>query len=156
MPESPAEVPEGFALLEAGGGYFRQLGPVYIRREGAGAVVGLRIAEQHLNMGGVAHGGMLTTVADSALGINISLARGKRGGQVTVTLSADFLASARRGEWMEAHVEVTRLGRTLAYANCELRAGERRILRASGVFAFVDRPLPPGTPTLADLPLDDG
>lgn len=144
MPEPETGIPEGFEPLDRGGAYFRQLGPVYMRREGDGGVIALRVSEQHLNRQLITHGGMLMTFADSALGINMALARGtRRAGQVTVSLSADFLAPARVGDWLEAHVTVTRVGQRMGYASCDLRAGTRHVLRSSGVFAFHDRPLPP-------------
>jgi uncharacterized protein (TIGR00369 family) len=148
----------GFELLRRGGPYFQQLGPIWWRPTASGGrMLLLRIAGHHINMQGVAHGGMLTTLADGALGINISLARGKRGGQVTVSLTADFLSSARLGDWLEAHATVTRCGRTLAYANCELKVGARQVLRSSAVFAFVDRPLPELAPAqAAEPPISDG
>lgn len=165
MPE-PAIVPDesfhpeqaGFERLQRGGPYFQALGAIWWRpTAGGGRLLLLRIAESHINMQGVAHGGMLTTVADGALGINISLARGKRGGQVTVSLTADFLSSARLGDWLEAHTTVTRVGQRMAYASCDLKVGERHILRSSAVFAFVDRPLPdPGRTAGAESPLSDG
>jgi len=52
-----------------------------------------------------------------------------------VSLSTDFLAAARLGDWVEAHVEIERLGQRMAFASCRLRAGERVLLRASGAFA---------------------
>ena len=154
-PAQEPGIPEGFRRLEAGGPYFRQWGPAYLRlaADGKSAVLGLRVAAQHLNVQGLSHGGMLTTVADSALGMNLSLARGRRGGQVTVSLSADFLSAAREGDWLEAHVVITRMGRRLAYANCDLRVGERHVLRSSAVFAFVDRAPPDAGPL---PPLQDG
>ena len=147
-------VPAGFKRLRLASPYMSLLGPIYIRREEQGpAVIALPLAPQHLNIQGVAHGGMLTTLADSALGINISLARGRRGGQVTVSMTADFLSSAREGDWLEAHVVITRMGRQLAYANCDLKVGERHVLRSSAVFAFVDRALPQSS---GEPPLQDG
>ena len=73
MPESDpnafvadvAEVPPGFSPLQVGGAYFQQLGPVYARRVDAGGVViALRVADRHLNIQGITHGGMLVTLAD--------------------------------------------------------------------------------------------
>lgn len=157
-PDPAPGVPAGFQRRVSGGPYFRALGDIYWRPldDGGGAVIALRVAESHLNIQGFAHGGMLTTLADGALGTNIALVRaqrgGERGGQVTVSMTADFLASARLGDWLEAHVTVTRLGQRLAYANCDLKVGERHILRSSAVFAFVDRPLPPA----AQAQLSDG
>ena len=154
QPDEPG-IPDGFRRLQIASPYMSLLGPIYIRREtDDAAVIGMRVAPQHLNIQGVTHGGMLATVADSALGINISLARGRRGGQVTVSMTTDYLSSAREGDWLEAHVVITRMGRQLAYASCDLKAGERHVLRASAVFAFVDRPLPQ-TPS-GEPPLQDG
>jgi uncharacterized protein (TIGR00369 family) len=148
------DMPEGFVPLAFGGPYFRALGPMHGRRqEGGGLIIGLRIAESHLNIQGFTHGGMLTTLADGALGLNLAIARGQRGAQVTVSLTADFLSSARLGDWLEARVAITRMGQRLAYANCDLMVGSRQVLRSSAVFAFVDRPLPGGPaalPSLAD------
>ena len=153
----PGVIPEGFVPLQAGGPYFRQLGPVYTRRlDAGGVIVALRIAESHLNIQRVAHGGMLTTLADGALGINIALARGRRGGQVTVSLTADFLSGARLGDWLEAQVVITRMGQRLVYASCDLRVGERHVLRSSAVFAVVDRPPPVIAPEGIEPPLNDG
>jgi uncharacterized protein (TIGR00369 family) len=156
-PSDPTPVPEGFLPLEAGGPYFRQLGPIFGRRlDAGGVIVALRVAESHLNIQHVAHGGMLATLADGALGINIALARGRRGGQVTVSLTADFLSGARLGDWLEAHVVVTRMGQRLAYASCDLKVGARHVLRSSAVFAVVDRPPPPPGPEGSEPPLNDG
>lgn len=149
-----AGIPAGFQRLKIASPWMSLLGPVYVRhREGEPTVIGLRIAPQHLNIQGVAHGGMLTTLADNAFGIGISLARGRRGGQVTVSLTADFLSSVHEGEWLEAHVLITRMGRKLVYASCDLKAGERHVLRSSAVFAFVDRPIPTVD---GEAPLQDG
>lgn len=153
----PDDVPEGFAPLDAGGPYMRGLGQLYFRRrEDGNPVIGLRVLESHLNVQGMTHGGMLTTVADGALGIGIAMARGKRGAFVTVSLTADFLSSGRLGDWLEAHVAITRMGQRMAYANCDLKVGTRHVLRASGVFALTDRPLPAPLPGASEPPLTDG
>lgn len=160
-PETP-EIPAGFTPLQRGGGnWFASLGPCFVAPGDNGSkVLGLRIDARHINVQGVAHGGMLTTLADSALGMNIFIARsrkaaqagGQAGGQVTVSLTADYLASVREGDWLQAHVHITRLGQRLAYANCDLRSGSRHVLRCSAVFAFVDRPAPPAAPATVPAP----
>lgn len=134
-------IPLGFDLMPVGGPYFQALGPVYLKRtpEG-GAVVALRIEHKHTNIAGMTHGGMLATLADGAFGINLAMLRNRRGGQVTVNLNADYLSSAYPGDWLEAHVQVRRMGRQLAFADCLLKVGERVVLRSNAVFAFVERP----------------
>ena len=132
------QVPEGFKALRRGSSRFlSSLGTLYAKHEGNGVVIGLRIDERHLNTRGVAHGGMLVTLADSALGIVIAMARTPPYPMVTVNLTADFAEVARAGDWVEARVDIQKMGKRLAFANCHLWVGEKRILRASGIFAHV-------------------
>lgn len=129
-------VPKGFEKLNRGGPYFVALGPVYERNiNEQEAVFGLHIRSDHLNGNGIAHGGMLATLADSFLGIAILRAHPDKR-TATVSLTTDFMEAARPGEWVEASVEIHRSGGRLTFAVCSLYVGERRILRASGVFAM--------------------
>jgi len=134
----PAPIPEGFKLVNRGGPFIAMLGPLYYRkREQGTSVIALRIEERHLNIRGIAHGGMLVTLADSALGIALSMSRTPPQPMVTVNLTTDFVDSAHPGDWVEAHVDIQRVGKRMAFANCYLHVGEKRILRASGVFALM-------------------
>ncbi|MBK4736361.1 PaaI family thioesterase [Noviherbaspirillum pedocola] len=136
-PAAFPDVPDGFEPLQRGGPWFGQLGPVYARPAGETAIIiGLRLDERHLNVRGVAHGGMLMTLADSALGIAVHQAVALKG-LATVSMSCDFLEPAGPGAWMEAHVELGRIGARMAFASCHLVVNGRRILRASGVFALM-------------------
>jgi uncharacterized protein (TIGR00369 family) len=147
-------VPEGYRRLLVTGPFFQLIGPVYLKkREEGGAVIAVRVEHKHLNVQGITHGGMLATVADGALGINVSLARGRRAAQVTVALTVYYLSGAREGDWPEAHAKVTRQGKQLAYASCDLMVGDRQVLRSSAVFALREKPVP-GAP--AEGTLQDG
>jgi len=54
---------------------------------------------------------------------------------VTASLTVDFAGSAKVGEWIETRVDIQRLGKTMGFANAYLHVNERRIVRASAVFA---------------------
>ncbi len=132
--------PAGFKRLKAGGPYFVQLGPTFYRLpDDGGIITGIRITEAHSNMQGIAHGGMVMTVADGALGVALAIERRKRGGQVTVSMSSEFLSSARIGDWLEAHARVTRLGGRLAFLECKLSVEDRTVMRAQAIFSVSDR-----------------
>ncbi|TMA22465.1 MAG: PaaI family thioesterase [Deltaproteobacteria bacterium] len=146
--EEAGSVPEGFTRIERGGHFLASLGPLYAKKVEHGLVVAMRIEEKHLNTRGIAHGGMLVTLADSALGIAVAnhgreraLSEGAPEAPprsfVTVNLSVDFIASAHEGDFVEAHVGIEKVGARLAFATCFLHVGKRRVLRASGVFATV-------------------
>lgn len=143
------EIPAGYHVLPLGSPFVMQFGPLYARHEGKTLVIGLRIQPHHLNLHSNAHGGMLLTLADTALGINLSQSHNPPLPMVTANLSSEFLAPARLGEWLEAHVEILRVGSRLGFADCRLRVGERLVMRASGTFAVVR-----GVPATATVPSD--
>jgi uncharacterized protein (TIGR00369 family) len=132
-----AQVPPGFERLQRGGPYVAALGPLYFRRDGGSVVIAMRIEERHTNMRGIAHGGMLSSLADCALSMGIALSCDDKHSFVTVNLSTDFVEAARPGDWVEGHIDIQRVGQRFAFANCYLAVGEKRILRASGVFAVM-------------------
>ncbi|HEY6911417.1 MAG TPA: PaaI family thioesterase [Myxococcales bacterium] len=134
----PLDIPQGFkALQRFNSPFLSSLGQLYARKDGENLIIALRIEQKHLNTRGLAHGGMLVTLADSALGIVIASMRTPPKPMVTINLTTDFADAAREGDWVEARVDVQKFGRRLAFASCHLWVGERRILRASGIFAHV-------------------
>lgn len=139
----PLPIPEGFREIHRAGAFLTMLGPLYYKKDAQGrSIIAMRIADKHLNIREIAHGGLLATLADSALGIAVSRTSDPPLAMVTVSLTTDFVDSAKRGDWVEAHVDIQRIGKRMAYANCFLHVGEKRILRASGVFAL----MPPHKP----------
>jgi acyl-coenzyme A thioesterase 13 len=132
-------VPAGYQPFVLNSPFLRHIGPVFQCHSDNQHSLGLRVASHHCNALGFAHGGLLMTLADVALG-NISALPGGTPPCVTVSMSCEFAAVAREGDWVEASVEVMKLGGALVFANCYLSVGEQRIARASGVFKLVRRP----------------
>jgi acyl-coenzyme A thioesterase 13 len=135
------DIPPGFTPLFRSSPFLEMIGPFYQRREGDGLIIGLRVAAHHTNTRGRAHGGLLMTMADIALGYNAAfLGAEKAPGAVptalltTVNLSIDFVGSARLGDWVEVRVDIQKVGHRLAFANAYLSVGSERIARASAVF----------------------
>jgi acyl-coenzyme A thioesterase PaaI-like protein len=44
------------------------------------------------------------------------------------------VGAAKLGDWIEAHADVQKVGRSMAFANCYFMVNDKRIVRASGVF----------------------
>jgi len=127
-------VPEGFEPLFRTSPFLDLAGPFYGKKSADGLVVGLRVAEKHCNTRGSAHGGLLSTLADVALGYNAAFGGDRPVAMVTASLSIDFAGQAKLGDWLEARVDVQKVGRSLAFANAYLHVGDNRIARASAVF----------------------
>jgi uncharacterized protein (TIGR00369 family) len=143
MSELP--VPEGFQPIKRLAPFLDMIGPIYVKSVGKSRIVAVRVAEKHLNMRRIAHGGMLVSLADSALGINLSYYSDPPKAMVTVNLTTDFLEPAKLDDWLEAHVQIQRMGMHLAFASCNLLVGTKTVLRASGVFFILhlgEAPMP--------------
>jgi uncharacterized protein (TIGR00369 family) len=110
------------------------IGPVYCRGAASDLVLGLRVQDKHCNTRGSVHGGALATLADIALGYALSYSTEPPTPAVTANLTLDFAGSAKAGDWLEAHVDIQKLGKRLAFANCYISADGARIVRASAVF----------------------
>jgi acyl-coenzyme A thioesterase PaaI-like protein len=133
--------PEDFEPLFRTSPFTETVGPLYYRKGSNPLVLGLRILEKHTNARGFAHGGVLLTLADIALGYGLAFREDPPAALITASLSADFAGSAKIGDWIEAHVDIQKSGNRLAFANAYLMVGRERILRASAVFARTGGPL---------------
>jgi len=134
-----AEAPEGFRLIPRSSPFNELVGPLYERRDGDAVSIGVRIETKHANSRGSCHGGMLATLADLALGYAMLAHTGGKGGFVTAHLAVDYAGAAKLGDWVESVVEIQRMGARLAFANCYLVAGGKRIVRASAIFARAEK-----------------
>jgi acyl-coenzyme A thioesterase 13 len=132
-------VPAGFQLIPRLSPFNALVGPLYERRSGDEVAIGVQIDEKHANSRGICHGGMLATLADLALGYSMLAQSGGTGDFVTAHLAIDYAGAARRGDWVESQVEIQRVGARLAFANCYLVAGGKRIVRASAIFARAEK-----------------
>lgn len=129
--------PEGFSEMRPFGGFHELVGPLYMAKRDGRIVVGLRMAPRHANAVASMHGGMLLTLVDTALTVAAMRAAPKGQYAVTSTLTSDFIAPARDGDWVEAEVEVLRAGRSVIYLQCLVRKDGpdgKLLLRASASF----------------------
>ncbi len=129
-----ADIPAGFTLFTRSSPYLDLVGPLYMKHEAGTLVLGVRIEERHCNRRGVAHGGLLVTLADLVLGYSSGQSEDPPKPLATINLSADFAGSARVGDWVEARADVQKVGRSVAFASCYINVGRERIVRASAVF----------------------
>jgi uncharacterized protein (TIGR00369 family) len=126
--------PAGFAP-ESIGPFADHAGPFHA---GAGGeVLGVRVAERHLNRAGTVHGGLLATLVDAAIGRAVRASAGQAGA-ATVSLTTDYLGPAGPGDWLEARTAVDRAGGRLAFVDCTVRCGDRDVVRARAVYALLD------------------
>ncbi len=128
--------PPGFEPLFRSSPFLDHLGPFFMRRNADTTfVVGLRVLPCHANGRGGAHGGLLMTLCDIALGYGTSSSTRPPPMLTTASVTTDFAGAAGIGDWIEAHVDVHKVGGRLAFANCYVMRDGERIVHASAVFA---------------------
>jgi len=117
--------------------------PLYSRKTEAAVMLGFRSGPAHANSRGFVHGGMISALADAAMGL--SCGHGLAGGAslVTVSLALDFLRSAQLGQWVEIAPKVNQLGSTLCFAEAEITADGAPCAKAHATFRVVRRNPPP-------------
>lgn len=96
--------------------------------------LGFRVEPRHCNRLNWCHGGMVSTMCDTALGINANLHAGIENVTPTVSLSVDFIRGARLGEWVESRVRILRMTASLVFVDGLLRTECGVTARANGVF----------------------
>ena len=136
--------PDGFKPLFRTSPFLDHNGPFFYRENADGTfVIGLRIRPEHANARGGCHGGLLMTICDIALGYRTTRSQTPSPMLTTASVTTDVAGSAKVGDWVEAHVDVHKVGGRLAFANCYLVCNGERIVHASAVFARTgDRSLP--------------
>ncbi|MBA4007197.1 MAG: esterase [Erythrobacter sp.] len=128
----PSFEPAGFTP-----GFLDHGGPYYLGAQMEGVrVVGLLICPHHINYRDAAHGGVISTFADVALSHAVYDAERPRLAPSTVTLTVNYLAGAKLGDWLEARVRIDRLGGRTAYTSGGIWRGEEQVATMSGVFAI--------------------
>jgi acyl-coenzyme A thioesterase 13 len=94
-----------------------------------------KVEERHTNASGGAHGGMLSTFADLALGYAAALSTDPPTRLHTVSLTIDFIRAVAVGETLTATPQVLRVGRRLGHASAVVFANDVPVARASATFA---------------------
>jgi acyl-coenzyme A thioesterase 13 len=142
MDEDASPLP-GFAPLFRSSPFLETVGPFFYRKDPDGTfVVAVRVLAKHANARGAAHGGLLLTLLDIALGYRAAFSQDPPAALTTASLSADFAGSPKLGDWVEAHVDVQKVGSRLAFANAFLVVNGERLVRANAVFSRGSGALP--------------
>jgi len=135
-----SDVPPGFEVFRNQVGFSGHVGPFYVRKpiNGHTLAFGFRVLPQHINQGGVVHGGMLVTFIDHALGAMVFTGAGRKPCS-TISLDCNFVSPARLGDWVECTGEVVRATSSVMFMEGRLRVGERTLLQAKGIWKVLDK-----------------
>lgn len=97
----------------------------------------LQLKEHHMNNGGRVHGGVLTSLADTAAGVAVRTVRPEGKLSATTDLSISFIRPPI-GKFLEAHAEVIHAGKRLFRTEIAIYCEEKLIAKTNATFMLVD------------------
>lgn len=113
--------------------------PLFSRRADGVVEIGFRADRPHANGRGFVHGGLISALADNAMGLSCAERLGGAASLVTVSLALDFLGSANLGDWVQVEPKLNRLGSTLCFAEAVVTADGAPCAKAHATFRVVRR-----------------
>jgi uncharacterized protein (TIGR00369 family) len=124
--------------------------PLYSRIVDGVVILATWIRTAHCNGKGFLHGGVISSLADNAMGLSAIESLKLHGGEgskagLTVNLSVNCLAPAQIGQWLEVVPRVLKIGRSMAFVDALIQADSQPISGANAIFRFYDT-----TPAIGD------
>ena len=134
--ETQVAPPEGFSRHYRQSPVTDPWEPLYSRKDAGVVSIGFQAAAAHANGRGFVHGGLISALADNAMGLTCVETLGDVSGLVTVSLAVDFLGSANLGQWVEITPKVNRAGGRLCFAEALVTADGEPCAKAHATFSL--------------------
>tara|TARA_B100000579_G_scaffold432721_1_gene450089 strand:- start:316 stop:705 length:390 start_codon:yes stop_codon:yes gene_type:complete len=96
----------------------------------------IKVLENCLNTGGIAHGGFIATIADTGMGNAAHIAAGNKR-CVTINLDIKFISAGKLNEELMGKVKVLKKTRTLVFITSEIFGSEKIVATASGTWKIL-------------------
>jgi acyl-coenzyme A thioesterase PaaI-like protein len=137
MTDKAAEklISDGWTMVETTG-FINLVGPLWQRMMDGEPEYAVVAQDKHHNRRGLVQGGLLMTFADRACGMTARFVSGKPT-MATVQLDVHFVDAGKIGEILMARPRVIRTTRSLVFVSTEVRANNRTIIMANGVFKIL-------------------
>ena len=122
---------------EANQGYMEHNGGLSLKKiDDTNYEFEVQVKNIHLNTGKIAHGGFLSTIADTGMG---SAAHQVAGNKRCVTISLDikFISAALPKEILKGKVIILKRTKSLVFISCEIRNEKTVIATSSGVWKIL-------------------
>ncbi len=94
------------------------------------------INKNHLNAGGITHGGFLSALIDAGAGTAAHRAAGNAT-CVTISLDLKFIGSSKVGDEIIGFTKILKKTNTLVFLFCELKCNDKIITSASGLWKIL-------------------
>ena len=96
----------------------------------------VEVKEIHLNTGKIAHGGFLSTIADTGMGTAAHRVAGDRR-CVTINLDMKFISAGKLGDKLKGDVKILKKTKTLIFIGFEIFNDKEIVVSASGTWKIL-------------------
>jgi uncharacterized protein (TIGR00369 family) len=120
-------------------GFTDVMQPFFQQRSTEEVKLGLWVDEQHINVMGICHGGVLMMLSDIVSVHNIQLKHREQPGLPTVNLSFDFISAAEKGDWLETKIDLLKIKRSFGFVGGRIVKDDTDVCRFNGTFYITDR-----------------
>ena len=96
-------------------------------------IMGFVVSDIHMNPAGICHGGVMMTLMDMAVGMNVQLAAETETFSPTIQMSFDFLKPAYKDEWLFSEINFRHTTRRMGFASGLLIGPNGPVVRCNGI-----------------------
>ena len=96
----------------------------------------VEVKEIHLNAGKIAHGGFLSTIADTGMGTAAHKVAGDRR-CVTINLDMKFISAGQLGDKLKGDVKILKKTKMLVFITCEISNEKEIVVSSSGTWKIL-------------------
>ena len=122
---------------ETNQGFMKHLGGLNLKKiNDAEYEFVVEVKEIHLNTGKIAHGGFLSTIADTGMGTAAHRVAGNRR-CVTINLDMKFISASMLGDELKGAVKILKKTKTLVFINCEISNDKGIVVSSSGTWKIL-------------------
>ena len=94
------------------------------------------VKDIHLNTGKIAHGGFLSSIADTGMGTAAHRVAGDRR-CVTINLDMKFISAGILNDELKGTVKILKKTKTLVFINCEISNDKGIVVSSSGTWKIL-------------------
>ena len=125
------------SMDETNKGFMKHLGGLDLKKvDEANYEFTVKVKDIHLNTGKIAHGGFLSTIADTGMGTAAHRVAGDRR-CVTINLDIKFISAGMLDDVLKGIVKVLKKTKTLVFINCEVSNDKGLVISASGTWKIL-------------------
>tara|TARA_Y100000389_G_scaffold148503_1_gene147633 strand:- start:1673 stop:2074 length:402 start_codon:yes stop_codon:yes gene_type:complete len=126
------------SMDETNKGYMKHLGGLDLKRiDESNYEFTVQVKDIHLNTGKIAHGGFLSTIADTGMGTAAHRVAGDKR-CVTINLDIKFISAGMLGDNLKGSVKVLKKTKSLVFINCEIFNDKGMVISASGTWKILN------------------